>query len=83
MKVLRDCIPHMEVFDKEKLAQIEPKLIFDANGKERPENVIGVGVEVDANEYSTVDFGAMSESLVEEAKKLKVKQRMFSLIHKS
>ncbi len=65
--------PYLEVFDKEKLAQIEPKLIFDANGKERPENIIGVGVEADANEYSTVDFGAMSESLVEEAKKIEGK----------
>ena len=65
--------PYMEVFDKEKLAQIEPKLIFDANGKERPENVVGVGVEADANEYSTVDFGAMSESLIEEAQKIEGK----------
>ena len=63
----KELYPYMEVFTKEKLAQIEPKLIFDANGKERPENVVGVGVE--GGEYSTADFGAMSENLVEEAQK--------------
>lgn len=67
---VKDLYPYMEVFDKEKLAKIEPKIIFDANGKERPENIIGVGVELGANEYSTVDFGAMSESLVENAQKV-------------
>ena len=67
---VKELYPYMEVFDKEKLAKIEPKLIFDAEGKERPENIIGVGVEVGANEYSTVDYGAMSESLVENAQKV-------------
>lgn len=67
----KELYPYMEVFDKEKLAQIEPKLIFDADGKERPENVVGVGVE--GGEYSTVDFGAMSEHLVSEAQKIKGK----------
>ena len=62
---MKELFPYMEVFDKEKLAQIEPKIIYDANGKERPENIIGVGVE--GGQYSTIDFGAMSESLVEHA----------------
>lgn len=67
----KELYPYMEVFDKEKLAQIEPKLIFDADGKERPENVVGVGVE--GGEYSTVDFGAMSEHMVSEAQKIEGK----------
>lgn len=67
----KELYPYMEVFDKEKLAQIEPKLIFDADGKERLENVVGVGVE--GGEYSTVDFGAMSEHLVSEAQKIEGK----------
>lgn len=67
----KELYPYMEVFDKEKLATIEPKLIFDANGKERPENIVGVGVE--GGHYSTVDFGAMSESLVAEAQKIEGK----------
>ncbi len=67
----KELYPYMEVFDKEKLAKIEPKLIFDADGKERPENVVGVGVE--GGEYSTVDFGAMSEHMVSEAQKIEGK----------
>lgn len=67
----KELYPYLEVFDREKLAQIEPKLIFDENGKERPENIIGVGVE--GGQYSTVDFGAMTESLVEEAQKIEGK----------
>ena len=67
----KELYPYMEVFDKEKLAQIEPKLIFDADGKERPENVVAVGVE--GGEYSTVDFGAMSEHMVSEAQKIEGK----------
>ncbi len=63
--------PYLEVFDKDKLVQIEPKLIFDADGKERADNVVGVGVE--GGQYSTVDFGAMSESLVEQAQKIEGK----------
>ena len=63
--------PYLEVFDKEKLAKIEPKLIFDEHGKERPDNIIGVGVE--GGQYSTVDFGKMTESLVEEAQKIEGK----------
>lgn len=67
----KELYPYMEVFDKEKLAQIEPKLIYDANGKERPEEIVGVGVE--GGEYSTIDFGVMSESLVENAQKVEDK----------
>lgn len=67
----KELYPYLEVFDKEKLAQIEPKLIFDAEGKERPEAIVGVGVE--GGEYSTVDFGAMSESLVHEAQAIEGK----------
>lgn len=67
----KELYPYLEVFDKEKLAQIEPKLIFDKDGKERAENIIGVGVE--EGQYSTMDFGAMSESFVEEARKVEGK----------
>ncbi len=67
----KELYPYLEVFDKEKLSKIEPKLIYDENGKVREEEIVGVGVE--GGEYSTVDFGAMSESLVENAKKVKDK----------
>jgi len=63
----KELYPYLELFDKAKLAQIEPTLIYDASGNERPEDVVGMGVE--GGEYSTVDFGKMSESLVKEAQK--------------
>ena len=67
----KELYPYLEIYDREKLAQIEPKLIYDALGKERPEEIVGVGVE--GGEYSTIDFGAMSESLVENAQKVEDK----------
>lgn len=67
----KEIYPYIQFFDKKKLAEIEPKLIFDANGNERPEDVVGMGVE--GGEYSTVDFGKMSESLVAEAQKIEGK----------
>jgi malate dehydrogenase (quinone) len=67
----KELYPYIQFFDKAKLAQIEPKIIYDATGKERPEDVVGMGVE--GGEYSTVDFGKMSESLVKEAQKIEGK----------
>lgn len=68
----KELFPYLEVFDKEKLKEIEPKLIFDADGKERVEDIVGVGVQ--SGEWSTVDFGRMSESLVENAIRLEDKE---------
>ena len=67
----KEIFPYLEVYEKEDLKEIEPKLIFDENGNERPESIVGVGVK---NEYSTVDFGAMAESLVSNALKIEGKQ---------
>lgn len=58
--------PYLEFFDKEKLAKIEPKIIYGQNGKERSENVVGMGVE--QGQYTTVDFGAFSNDFVEKAR---------------
>ncbi|MCK9256603.1 MAG: FAD-dependent oxidoreductase [Sulfurospirillaceae bacterium] len=66
----KEIFPYLEVYEKDKLKEIEPKLIYDSCGNERPEEIVGVGVQ---GEYSTVDFGKMSESLVENAKKEKGK----------
>ncbi len=67
-KDFKELFPYLEVFEKEKLKKIEPKLIFDENGNERPESIVGVGVE--GGEWSTVDFGKMSDSLVENAQNI-------------
>ncbi|MFV0480710.1 MAG: FAD-dependent oxidoreductase [Campylobacteraceae bacterium] len=70
-ETFKELFPYLEVYDKEKLKEIEPKLIFDENGKERKENIIGVGTQ---DCYTTVDYGKMTESLVENAKKVEDKQ---------
>jgi malate dehydrogenase (quinone) len=57
----KEIFPYLEVYEKDKLKEIEPKLVYDENGNERPEPIVGVGAQ---GEYSTVDFGAMSDSLV-------------------
>jgi hypothetical protein len=59
--------PYLEFYTKEDLKEIEPKIIFDENGNERPENVVAMGVK--SGVYTTVDYGAMTNSLVENAKK--------------
>ncbi|MDR0762180.1 MAG: FAD-dependent oxidoreductase [Campylobacteraceae bacterium] len=67
----KELFPYLEVYDKERLKEIEPNIIFDENGNERPEDIVGVGV---LDQYSTVDYGAMTQSLVENAKKVPKKQ---------
>ncbi len=64
----KELFPYLEIFDKEKLKEIEPKLIFDENGNERPESIVGVGVQ--SGEYSTVDFAQMADTLIENANKI-------------
>ncbi|MDR1007897.1 MAG: FAD-dependent oxidoreductase [Campylobacteraceae bacterium] len=63
--------PYLEIYDKEKLKEIEPNVVFDENGNERPEDIVGVGV---LDQYSTVDYGAMTQSLADNAQKVKNKQ---------
>lgn len=59
--------PYIEFYDKEELAKIEPKIIYDKNGNQRSENVVGMGVK--SGVYTTVDFGAFTSTLVDNAKK--------------
>jgi len=58
--------PYLEVWDKEKLKEYEPRVVFDKNGKERKETIVGVGAK---GQWTTVDFGKMAKSLIENAKK--------------
>lgn len=59
--------PYLELFDKNTLKIIEPNVVLDENGGERKENIIAMGVR--GGVYTTVDFGAMSVSFIENAKK--------------
>ena len=62
----KELFPNMQVWDKEHLKEIEPKLVFDENGKERPETIVGIG---SIGEWTTVDYGKMTINLIENAKK--------------
>lgn len=59
--------PYIEFYDKEELAKIEPKIIYDKNGNQRSENVVGMGVK--SGVYTTVDFGAFTSTFVDNARK--------------
>lgn len=59
-----ELFPYLEVWDKEKLKEIEPRVVYDENGEERPENIVALGVQ---NQWTTVDYGKMSKSLIENA----------------
>ncbi|MDR0579595.1 MAG: FAD-dependent oxidoreductase [Campylobacteraceae bacterium] len=67
----KELFPYLEVYDKERLKEIEPNIVFDENGNERPEDIVGVGV---LDQYSTVDYGAMTQSLADNAQKVENKQ---------
>lgn len=57
--------PYLEVWDKQRLKELEPRVVFDANGNERPENIVGIGAK---DQWTTVDFGKMAKSMIENAK---------------
>lgn len=61
---------YLEVWDKEKLKEYEPRVVFDKEGKERKENIVALGAR---GQWTTVDYGKMSKSLIENAKKQKGK----------
>jgi len=61
-----ELFPYLEVWDKERLKELEPKVVFDKNGKERPDDIVGIGA---INQWTTVDYGKMSRSFIDNAKK--------------
>jgi malate dehydrogenase (quinone) len=58
--------PYLEVWDKQRLKELEPRVVLDENGNERPENIVGIGAK---DQWTTVDFGKMAKSLIENAQK--------------
>ena len=62
----KDLFPNLQVWDKEHLKTVEPKLVFDENGKEREDTIVGIG---STGEWTTVDYGKMTKNLIENAKK--------------
>ena len=61
--------PYLELWDVEKLKELEPKVVYldKEQTKVRPEPIIAMGTNT---QYTTVDYGAMSEALVAQAKKV-------------
>ncbi len=64
----KELYPYLEVYDKQKLEQIEPALIFDKDGNGRDEEIVGVGA---TDEYATANFKTLSQSFIDNAKKNK------------
>jgi len=69
-KEFKSLYPYLEFYTKEDLAIIEPAVIFDENGKERPEDIVAMGAR---GEYTTVDFKALSDSFIDNTLKIKDK----------
>ncbi|MBC5857846.1 FAD-dependent oxidoreductase [Campylobacter jejuni] len=65
----KELYPYIKFFDKAKIKQIEPKVVFGEDCKQdRPENICAMGVEK-GEVFTTVDFGKMSINLIEQAQK--------------
>ena len=59
---------YVEFWDKKQLKKLEPKVVLDKNGKDRAENVVAMGA-LEGKSLTTIDFGKMSESLINNALK--------------
>ena len=65
----KELYPYIQFFDKAKIKQIEPKVALGEDGvNDRAENICSMGVEA-GKVFTTVNFGKMSESLVEQGQK--------------
>jgi malate dehydrogenase (quinone) len=69
-KEFKSLYPYLEFYTKEQLAEIEPAVIFDKDGKERPEDIVGMGAK---GEYTTVDFKALSDTFIDNTIKIEDK----------
>ena len=62
----KDLFPYLELWDVDKLKTLEPKIVYTdlEQTKVRPEPILAMGTDT---QYTTVDFGAMSEALAKQA----------------
>ncbi|AKT92396.1 FAD-dependent oxidoreductase [Campylobacter gracilis] len=67
----KELYPYLQLFGKEELKKIEPKLVFDGRGEERAEDIVAMGVQSEV--YTTIDYGAMANSFVQNAKNVEGK----------
>jgi len=69
-KEFKSLYPYLELYTKEKLKEIEPAVVLDKDGNERPEDIVAMGAQ---GEYTTVDFKALSDSFIDNTLKIKEK----------
>jgi malate dehydrogenase (quinone) len=69
-KEFKPLYPYLELYEKSKIAEIEPALVYDENGKERPEEIVGMGAQ---GEWTTVDFKQLSDSFIDNTLKIEDK----------
>ncbi len=64
-KEFKELFPYLELWDVEKLKELEPKIVYSdkAQTKIRPEPIVAIGTNT---QYTTVDYGEMSEALAKE-----------------
>ena len=64
----KELFPYLELWDKEKLRELEPKLVYadKEQTKDRPEPIVAMGAK---DEYTTVDYGEMTEELAREGQR--------------
>ncbi len=64
----KELFPYLELWDKEKLRELEPKLVYadKEQTKDRPEPIVAMGAK---DEYTTVDYGEMTEELAKEGQR--------------
>ena len=60
-----ELFPYLEVWDKEKLKELEPKVVWGEDGMERPEQIVGIGT---IGQWTTVDFGILAKDMIQRAK---------------
>lgn len=64
-EIFKDAFPYMEWWEADKIAEVEPKIAFK-NGQPRSEKIVASGC---TNEYSAVNYGALSKSFIDSARK--------------
>ncbi|PAF50818.1 FAD-dependent oxidoreductase [Helicobacter sp. 13S00477-4] len=70
----KEIFPNLEFFDKNKIKELEPRVILDSSGNDRFENVLGSGFQKD---WCAMNFGLLSENFVQEAKKINPNNEVF------
>jgi len=69
-----ELFPYLEVWNKEKLKELEPRVVFDEEGNERKEEIVAIGAK---NQWTTVDYQKLSISFIQNAKKENVELELF------